>query len=237
MCFSSHNRSPALRFLYSQQLLSSHACQPKFRNLFFFPDLPSSLLVFSVGEQVTGVKAVAGSTSHVSKNCSQYLLHASFLQLHKVQPQHARFQAPINPATSVEMLDQPGGDLGSTSCCLGLGGNSAWLHLLKTTKKQLSSRFLSSCIELLWYTVLIGGNIRHPQRLWNTEVFFLPVKFQHPICLKMSRAILLPCKDIEVVSFYISVPEIFQVGAMVIEQCDKRQSQHNPISGGFIISV
>lgn len=49
---------------------------------FFSPDLPSSFLAFSVGEWITGVKAVAGSKSHVSKNGSQQLLHASFLQLH-----------------------------------------------------------------------------------------------------------------------------------------------------------
>lgn len=53
----------------------------------------------------------------------------------------------------------------------------------------------------------------------------------------MSRAILLQCEDIEAVSFYTSVLEIFQVGAMVIEYCGKGQSQYNPISGGFIISA
>lgn len=237
MCFSSHKWSPALQFLYSQQLLSSHACQPKFKNLVFFPDLPSFLLLFSIREQVTGVKAVAGSTSHVSKNCSQQLLHACFLQLHKIQPQHAGIQVPISPATSVEMLEQPKGDLGSTSWCLGLGGNSAWLHLLNSAKKWLSSRFLFNCTELLWHTSLTEGNIRHPQRFLNTGGFFLPVKLQHLICLEMSRAILLQCEDIEAVSFYTSVLEIFQVGAMVIEYCGKGQSQYNPISGGFIISA
>lgn len=180
---------------------------------------------------------MAGSTSHVSKSCSQQLLHASFLQLHRVQPQHARIHVPINPATSVETLDWPRGDLGSTSHCLGLGGNSAWLHLLNTAKKWLSSRCLSSCTELLWYAVLTGGNIRHPQGFWNTGGFFLLVKLQHPIRLKMSQAILLQCKDIEAVSFYISVPEIFQVGAIVIQYCGKGQSQYNPISGAFNISV
>jgi len=53
----------------------------------------------------------------------------------------------------------------------------------------------------------------------------------------MSRAILLQCKYIEAVSFYTSVPEIFKVGAMVIEYCGKGQSQYNPISGVFILSV
>lgn len=50
MCSSNHNWSPALRFLHFQLLLRSQTCQPKFRNLFLFPDWPSSFLVFTVRE-------------------------------------------------------------------------------------------------------------------------------------------------------------------------------------------
>lgn len=53
----------------------------------------------------------------------------------------------------------------------------------------------------------------------------------------MSLAILLQCKDIEEVSFYLSVPEKIQVGAMVIEYCGKWQSKHNLIGSGLIMSV
>lgn len=50
------------------------------------------------------------------------------------------------------------------------------------------------------------------------------MKLQHQIPLKMSLAIMLQFKDIEEVLFYLSVPEIIQVGAMVIEYCGKGQS-------------
>lgn len=72
-----------------------------------------------MGEQITGVKAVAGSRSHVSKNSSQQLLHASFLQLQKVQLQHAWTQVPINPAISAETLEPPRGDLKEHFILLG----------------------------------------------------------------------------------------------------------------------
>lgn len=64
----------------SHGLSSSQPCQPKFWKLFFSPSptSPSSLQPLSAGVKVTGVKAVAGTASHVSRAHSQWLLHARF---------------------------------------------------------------------------------------------------------------------------------------------------------------
>lgn len=61
----------------------SVACSPANQNsanCCFFPlcHIAKFLAVLSVGEKVTGVKAVAGRTSHISKTHSQWLLHVRF---------------------------------------------------------------------------------------------------------------------------------------------------------------
>lgn len=136
----------ASHYKISSGLSSLQPCQPKFWKLVSFspsPTIAKFLTVLSAGGKVTGVKAVAGRTSHISKAHSQWLLHGHFSIWMKSSP--GRLGRRL---TSTQALQQVW-DIkvgwfrelcvsasirpGSVTDHSDLGSRSAWLCVLNTT--------------------------------------------------------------------------------------------------------
>lgn len=128
--FSTHNWPLAAEFVLPQQLAALPTKILKTVLCFFSSCVAKFLATLSVGEEVTGVKAVAGRTSHISKAHCQWLLHVRFSSWMKSSRGRLGFRLTSTQSLQQGWVIKVGGDLGS----IVYRRPSAWEVLLRSGK-------------------------------------------------------------------------------------------------------